>query len=129
MDLGPHTQEQRAGGRRAERLRLQHGRLGKVAQHTCRGNDCRWSLRELADSPGLRIFYGFLAGEASQYEPNLVRNTPVVLPPKSPEEGYHLSEDLADDAISWLHTTGPYSPISRSLCTGQAARFTGRTTL
>ena len=53
---------------------------------------------------GFEYFYGFLAGEASQYEPNLVRNTTVVLPPKSPEEGYHLSEDLADDAIKWLDT-------------------------
>src|SRR6202167_3282978 len=53
---------------------------------------------------GFEYFYGFLAGEASQYEPNLVRNTTVVLPPKSPEEGYHLSEDLADDAIMWLDT-------------------------
>ena len=51
---------------------------------------------------GFEYFYGFLAGEASQYEPNLVRNTTVVLPPRSPEEGYHLSEDLADDAIDWL---------------------------
>ena len=53
---------------------------------------------------GFEYFYGFLAGEASQYEPNLVRNTTVVLPPKSPEEGYHLSEDLAEDAIGWLQT-------------------------
>lgn len=51
---------------------------------------------------GFDYFYGFLAGEASQYEPNLVRNTTSVLPPKSPEEGYHLSEDIADDAIAWL---------------------------
>ena len=52
---------------------------------------------------GFEYFYGFLAGEASQYEPHLVRNTTVVEPPKSPEQGYHLSEDLADDAIRWLH--------------------------
>jgi len=51
---------------------------------------------------GFEYFYGFLAGEASQYEPNLVRNTTCVLPSRSPEEGYHLSEDLADDAIGWL---------------------------
>ena len=51
---------------------------------------------------GFEYFYGFLAGEASQYEPNLVRNTTSVLPPRTPEEGYHLSEDLADDAIGWL---------------------------
>ncbi len=53
---------------------------------------------------GFEYFYGFLAGEASQYEPNLVRNTTSVLPPRTPEEGYHLSEDLADDAIGWLRT-------------------------
>ena len=52
---------------------------------------------------GFEYFYGFLGGEASQYEPNLVRNTTSVLPPKSPEEGYHLSEDLAEDAIKWLN--------------------------
>lgn len=51
---------------------------------------------------GFEYFYGFLAGEASQYEPHLVRNTTVVPPPRTPEQGYHLSEDLADDAIGWL---------------------------
>jgi arylsulfatase A-like enzyme len=51
---------------------------------------------------GFEYFYGFLAGEASQYEPNLVRNTTSVLPPKTAEEGYHLSQDLADDAVDWL---------------------------
>jgi arylsulfatase A-like enzyme len=40
---------------------------------------------------GFEYFYGFLAGEASQYEPNLVRNTNFVAPPRTPEEGYHLS--------------------------------------
>ncbi len=63
---------------------------------------------------GFEYFYGFLGGEASQYEPNLVRNTTVVLPPKTPEEGYHLSEDLADDAIGWLRnhkTVRPDTPF------------------
>ena len=59
---------------------------------------------------GFEYFYGFLAGEASQYEPNLVRNTTSVLPPKRAEEGYHLSEDLADDAISWLHRHRAFTP-------------------
>ena len=53
-------------------------------------------------SLGFEYFYGFLSGEASQYEPNLVRNTTVAAPPATPEEGYHLSEDLADDAVNWL---------------------------
>jgi arylsulfatase len=59
---------------------------------------------------GFEYFYGFLAGEASQYEPHLVRNTTVVPPPKTPEEGYHLSEDLADDAIAWLHRHQAFEP-------------------
>ncbi len=59
---------------------------------------------------GFEYFYGFLAGEASQYEPNLVRNTTGVLPPRTPEEGYHLSEDLADDAIAWLHRHQAFEP-------------------
>ena len=61
-------------------------------------------------SLGFEYFYGFLAGEASQYEPNLVRNTTYVAPPKTPEEGYHLSEDLADDAIGWPHKHKAFQP-------------------
>lgn len=59
---------------------------------------------------GFDYFYGFLAGEASDWEPNLVRNTTSVLPPKTPEEGYHLSEDLADDAAAWLRQHKTYHP-------------------
>ncbi|HWI31741.1 MAG TPA: arylsulfatase [Microbacterium sp.] len=59
---------------------------------------------------GFDYFYGFLAGEASQYEPNLVRNTTSVLPPKTAQEGYHLSEDLADDAIAWLRNHKAAAP-------------------
>jgi arylsulfatase A-like enzyme len=59
---------------------------------------------------GFEYFYGFLAGEASQYEPNLVRNTTSVLPPKTVEQGYHLSEDLADDAIGWLRKQKAFQP-------------------
>ena len=59
---------------------------------------------------GFEYFYGFLAGEASQYEPNLVRNTTSVAPPKTAEEGYHLSEDLADDAIHWLRNQRALQP-------------------
>ncbi|HEY1196530.1 arylsulfatase [Flavobacterium sp.] len=53
---------------------------------------------------GFEYFYGFLAGEASQYEPTLVKNTTYVKTPKTAEEGYSLSDDLADNAIEWLET-------------------------
>lgn len=60
---------------------------------------------------GFEYFYGFLAGEASQYEPNVVRNTTVVHPNK-PKDGkpYHFTEDIADDAIHWLREHKAFQP-------------------
>ena len=59
---------------------------------------------------GFEYFYGFLAGEASQYEPNMVRNTTFVNPHEIHREGYHLTEDIADDAINWLREQKVYYP-------------------
>jgi arylsulfatase A-like enzyme len=61
---------------------------------------------------GFQYFYGFLAGEASQYEPMLVRNTAYVEHPKTSggHNYYHLSEDLADDAIHWLRDHKALAP-------------------
>ncbi|WP_319452345.1 MULTISPECIES: arylsulfatase [unclassified Mycobacterium] len=51
---------------------------------------------------GFEFFYGFVGGEANQYYPGLYEGTAAVEPPKSPEEGYSLTEDLADRAITWV---------------------------
>ncbi len=61
---------------------------------------------------GFQYFYGFLAGEASQYEPMLVRNTAYVDHPHTSggHNYYHLSEDLADDAILWLREHKSLAP-------------------
>ena len=61
---------------------------------------------------GFEYFYGFLAGEASQYEPTLVRNTSYVEHPHTSggHNYYHLSEDIADDAIHWLREQKAYAP-------------------
>ena len=61
---------------------------------------------------GFEYFYGFLAGEASQYEPSLVRNTAFVEHPRTSggHDYYHLSEDLADDAINWLRRHKAFAP-------------------
>jgi len=50
---------------------------------------------------GFDYFYGFNQGEAHQYYPNLYRNTVPVSPPKTPEEGYHFTADMTDEAIAW----------------------------
>src|SRR5271165_2208622 len=57
---------------------------------------------------GFEYFYGFLAGEASQYEPTLTRNTTQVTEEKP--KGYHLTEDIAQDAIKWLREQNAYAP-------------------
>ena len=61
---------------------------------------------------GFEYFYGFLAGEASQYEPTMVRNTSYVAHPHTSggNDYYHLSEDIADDAIHWLREQKAYAP-------------------
>jgi arylsulfatase len=57
---------------------------------------------------GFGYFYGFLAGETSQWEPRLVENLNQVEPPHS--ESYHLSTDLADKAVSWMRQHRAYTP-------------------
>src|SRR3954462_14871312 len=51
---------------------------------------------------GFETFYGFIGGENNQYEPALYEGTTPVDPPATAEEGYHLTEDLTDHAISWV---------------------------
>ncbi|MFK5854851.1 MAG: arylsulfatase [Bacteroidota bacterium] len=57
---------------------------------------------------GFDYFYGFLAGETSQYEPVLFENTNPVSAPHDPK--YHLTEDLAEKAIQWIRTSKTLNP-------------------
>ncbi|HZM77031.1 MAG TPA: arylsulfatase, partial [Candidatus Limnocylindrales bacterium] len=55
-----------------------------------------------AGGGGFEYFYGFIGGETNQYAPSLYEGMTAVEPEKTPEEGYHLTEDLADRAIGWI---------------------------
>jgi arylsulfatase len=59
---------------------------------------------------GFEYFYGFMNGETSQYYPVLYRNTSPISAPRTPEQGYHLTEDLADQAIGWINSVNATSP-------------------
>lgn len=59
---------------------------------------------------GFDYFYGFVAGEDDQWYPSLYEGTAPVEVGKTPEQGYHLTEDLADHAITWLHTLKSVAP-------------------
>jgi len=57
---------------------------------------------------GFDYFYGFLAGETSQYEPRLIENHQAIEPPHDPK--YHLTEDMANKALAWLDDKRSYAP-------------------
>lgn len=74
-------------------------------QTTSQGPYERWPAGRLV---GFNDFYGFLAGESSQWEPAIVRNTTRIPTPQKP--GYHFTEDIADEAISWLRRQNAIAP-------------------
>ncbi|MBG0565899.1 arylsulfatase [Actinoplanes aureus] len=51
---------------------------------------------------GFEKFYGFIGGENNQWDPALYDGTTPIEPPATPDEGYHLTEDLADRACNWM---------------------------
>jgi arylsulfatase len=76
----------------------------------------RWPLGR-----GFERFYGFLGGETHQYYPELVQDNHQVEPPRTPEEGYHLTEDLVDRAISYIASAkqvAPNKPFFMYFCPG-----------
>src|SRR5215218_3795341 len=78
----------------------------------------RWPLGR-----GFERFYGFLGGDTSQWTPDLYYDNHQVEPPRTPEEGYHLTEDLADKAIEFIADAkqiAPHKPFYLHFCTGAA---------
>ena len=78
----------------------------------------RWPLGR-----GFERFYGFLGGDTSQWTPDLIYDNHQVEPPRTPEEGYHLTEDLADKAIEFIadaKQVAPDKPFYLHFCTGAA---------
>ncbi len=106
---------------------LQHGyntyAIGKyhltpADQISAAGPYDRWPL-----SRGFERYYGFLGGETHQYYPELVYDNHQVEPPKTPEEGYHITEDLVDKAVAFIADSkqvAPGKPFFMYFCTGTA---------
>src|SRR5204862_3804545 len=51
---------------------------------------------------GFEKFYGFVGAESNQWYPALYDGITAIEPPKTPEEGYHFTEDITDQAINWV---------------------------
>jgi arylsulfatase A-like enzyme len=65
----------------------------------------RWPTGE-----GFEKFYGFLCAEMNHWYPVLFDGTKPVEPTRKPEDGYHLSEDLVDNAIDWVRDQTSLKP-------------------
>jgi arylsulfatase len=85
---------------------LQHGyntyAIGKwhltpAGQMSSAGPYDRWPL-----GWGFKRFYSFLGGDTHQYYPELIYDNHSIDPPKTPEEGYTLNEDIVDRAIHFI---------------------------
>ncbi|MNY37521.1 Arylsulfatase [compost metagenome] len=76
----------------------------------------RWPLGR-----GFERYYGFLGGETDQWYPDLIYDNHPVEPPATPQEGYHLSKDLADRAIAFVqdaNSIAPEKPWMMYFCPG-----------
>jgi arylsulfatase len=51
---------------------------------------------------GFEHFYGFIGGETNQYAPAIYSGTVPVEPDRTPEEGYHFTDDITERAIEWI---------------------------
>ena len=65
----------------------------------------QWPLQR-----GFDRYYGFLDGETDQFAPDLTYDNHRVERPKSVADGYHLSEDLVDHAIGFIHDAKSVRP-------------------
>ena len=75
-----------------------------------------WPLQK-----GFDRYYGFLGGETNQWYPDLVEDNKFVDQPYSPEEGYHLSKDLVDQALQMIRdqkASNPSKPWFMWFCPG-----------
>ena len=65
---------------------------------------------------GFDRYYGFIGGETNNWYPDLVEDNRFIDQPYGPEDGYHLSKDLADKAIGMIAAARrPTSPRLPSL--------------
>jgi arylsulfatase len=64
---------------------------------------------------GFEYFYGFIGGDANQWQPNLFRNTTQIYPFEGKAPGtWNLVTAMADDAIDYMtrmHQTDPSKPL------------------
>jgi arylsulfatase len=90
--------------------------LSRISDRTQSGPYDQWPLGR-----GFDKYYGFLHGMMDQYNPDLIRDNTPVIQPKTAVEGYHVSEDFAENAIDYISNhvnTYPEQPFFLYLAFG-----------
>jgi arylsulfatase len=85
--------------------------LCQMADASAAGPYDQWPLQR-----GFDRFYGFMEGETDQFNPDLTYDNHSVDPPARAEDGYHLSEDLVDHAIEFIHDARSVRPDRPFFC-------------
>jgi arylsulfatase len=68
------------------------------------------SRRNWPSGRGFERWYGFLGAETNQWYPDLVYDNHPVDQPASPEEGYHLTDDITDKALEFIKDAKAVAP-------------------
>ncbi|HLI53381.1 MAG TPA: arylsulfatase [Acidimicrobiales bacterium] len=89
-------------------------------EYSAAGPTTRWPLGQ---HMGFERYYGFLGAETNHWAPELWRDNTAVDAPRTPAEGYHLTEDLVDQAIGMVRDqqhAAPAKPFFLYFATGAA---------
>jgi arylsulfatase len=84
-------------------------------------NRSEWPLQK-----GFDRYYGFIGGETNQWYPDLIEDNKFIDQPYLPEDGYHLSKDLVDQAMQMIRTRRRATRPSRGSCGFAPVRTTRR---
>jgi arylsulfatase A-like enzyme len=76
-----------------------------VDEWTMGGSKKNWPLGQ-----GYDRFYGFIGGETNNWYPDLAEDNHYIDQPYLPEDGYHLSKDLADQALRFIRDSKQAEP-------------------
>jgi len=85
--------------------------LAPMEECSAAGPHHNWPLQK-----GFDRFYGFLQGETDQFHPELTSDNGHVEPPGRPEDGYHVSQDIVDQAISFISDLKAVRPDRPFFC-------------
>ena len=79
--------------------------LAPMSEASMAGPFDNWPLQK-----GFDRFYGFLQGETDQFYPELTADNHHIDPPAGPDDGYHVSEDMIDQAMGFVRDSTSVRP-------------------